>query len=110
MFFASQMFTHELYILQTLHMHNDDLASGTTVGSCRGCLWHLCHFCFQIRKWLLLQVPLGGTFKDPGCFAQSAAVGKSSPVTATASLSGTAAFQVNRAVRMSASPLTILPG
>ncbi len=64
----------------------------------------------------MLQVPLGSTFKDPGYFAQSA-VGKSSPVIITASLSGTIAFQVNSAVCcmsaqycMSASPLTILPG
>ena len=59
----------------------------------------------------MLQVPLGSTFKDPGYFAQSAAVGKSGPVTVTASLSGTIALQVNSAVRcMSASALTILPG
>ena len=81
-----------------LHMHNDDLASGTTVGSCSGCLRHLCHFCFQIRKWLMLQVPLGSTFKDPGYFAQSVAVGKSSPVIFTATLSGTIALQVNSAM------------
>ena len=59
----------------------------------------------------MLQVPLGSTFKDPGYFAQSVAVGKSSPVTVTASLSGTIALQVNNAVCcMSAPPLTILPG
>ena len=40
----------------------------------------------------LLQVPLGSTFKDPGCFAQATALGKSSPVTVTATLPGTAPF------------------
>ena len=40
----------------------------------------------------MLQVPLGSTFKDPGYFAQSVAVGKSSPVIFTATLSGTIAL------------------
>ena len=36
-----------------------------------------------------MQIPLGGTFKDPGCFASSTAPGKSSPVTVSASVEGT---------------------
>ncbi len=35
-----------------------------------------------------MQIPLGDTFKDPGCFASSAAAGKSSPVTVSASVEG----------------------
>jgi hypothetical protein len=35
-----------------------------------------------------MQIPLGGTFKDPGCFASSSAPGKSSPVTVSASVEG----------------------
>ena len=35
-----------------------------------------------------MQIPLGGTFKDPGCFASSTAPGKSSPVTVSASVEG----------------------
>ncbi len=94
-----------------LRMLNDDLAYGITVGSCSVRSWFLCHFCSQIRKWLMLQVPLGSTFKDPGYFAQSAAVGMSSPVTVTSSLSGTIASQANSAVScMCASSLTILLG
>ena len=49
--------------------------------------------CYQFRTCLTLQVPLGSTYKDPGYFAQSAAVGKTSPVTVTATLSGTTAYQ-----------------
>ena len=39
-----------------------------------------------------MQVPLGGVFKDPGCFVQSTGVSKASPVTVTTTLSGTAAL------------------
>lgn len=38
-------------------------------------------------NWLM-QIPLGGAFKDPGCFASSTAPGKSSPVTVSASVEG----------------------
>ena len=47
---------------------------------------------YQLSKCLTLQVPLGGTFKDPGCFVKSTAVGKDSPITITATLSGPAAL------------------
>lgn len=43
-----------------------------------------------------MQVALGGTFKDPGCFVQSTAVAKASPVTITATLSGTAALHTSQ--------------
>ena len=39
------------------------------------------------HKWLM-QIPLGGTFKDPGCFAITSAPGKSSPATVSASVEG----------------------
>lgn len=46
----------------------------------------------QLSKCLTLQVLLGGTFKDPGCFVQSTAVGKASPTAITATISGPAAL------------------
>ena len=51
---------------------------------------------YQYTKGLKLQVPLGGTFSDPGCFVQSNALGKASAITITTTLSGTAAPHTKR--------------